>query len=79
MNKERYSFSLIVEFNVDVMDTWKVGEMLTCDRFQRHALVTELHEMHRGTYATLYNPDNQLRLYGLVEMLQQHGWRKAEA
>lgn len=61
------------------MDTWKVGQKLICDRFNRCALVTEVCEMRRGTYATLYNPANHFCLVGAIDVLQAHGWRSADS
>jgi len=61
------------------MDTWTVGQWLTCDRNKRHAIVTELYPMRRGLYATLYHPENNSRLCGSIQMLQEHGWRTVSA
>lgn len=61
------------------MDTWTVGQWVICDRNKRYAVVTELHQMRRDMYATLFHPENNSRLCCSINMLQSHGWHKVSA
>lgn len=60
------------------MDSWTVGKWVICDRDKRCAIVTELCQMQRGTYATLLHPENRSRLCCSINMLQSHGWHKVD-